>query len=294
MFDSNPTLEKAVDLVDHGGRLISTPRKLHALDDPSVWRAEPAYTAPADVDIVQTQKWIDSLMGTTKGNESIYKLVWNGDPNYWYEFFYKWNSTGKPTTAPAKRPRVRYKFDPKTLRDVFPPRWLLLTRIEPEQYADSWKRESWVWAPEINCEKQIRPDTPPPVFWAHFATVAEHGDFCCASAEKRQELCFGKYCSPRAFRERLENQKAADIAAGNLTPFEKIDGSFISEIEDENNGYKQEMAKLRAEAEIMIENPMALLGVEGSLRAGINDPKEARRIVSEYYDRQAQERAKLI
>ncbi len=235
-----------------------------------------------------------AFTGTPRGNESIYKLVWNGDPAYWYEFFYKWNALGQPTTAPGRRPRVRYKYDPEAGRDVFPPRWLLLTRIEIEQYADTWKRESYIWDPVINCEKQIRPDTPPPVIWVHFATVAIHGDFCCAEAFKRKALCFGKYCSPYAWREKLETQRAADMAAGNKTPFEKIDGSFISEIEDENNGYRQEMADLQVDAEIDIENPMALLGIEGSLRAGIEDPKEARRIVSEFYDRQKQDLAKLI
>jgi len=291
--------KKAVELLDRFGRLLSTTTPtLHPLDDPEAWRKVSADKPPSDVDIVAAQKWIDSMMGTTRNNGSIYKLVWNGDRDYWYQFFMKWNAFGQPDGPVVKRPRVRYKVvrdaNGRPVRDVFPPRWLILTRLEPEQYADSWKRESYVFAPEIGCDKQIRPDEPPPVFWMWYMTIAAHSDYCCATAQKNKEMCYGKYADPYFAKDILENQRAADLAAGNMSPFEKVDGSWITEIEDQNHGYTLEMAELQAEAEISIENPMALLGVTGSMKAGIDDPKQARQIVKEFYDRQIQEQSKLL
>lgn len=299
MFDFIKT--KVADLTDMLGHPISLPKPvepLHAYDDPDIWLKEPAYNAPADVDIVQEQKWIDSLMGTTRDNQSIYKLVWNGDRNFWYQFFLgPWNSLGKPMAPVVRRPRIRYKVlrDPITRaiqQDVFPPRWVILTRLEPEQFPN-YKQESYSWAPEINGYKQIRPDEPPDVFWLWYATIARHTDYCCATAQKNQKHCYGKYVAPGYAREMLQMQRQADLAAGVRSVYQQVDSSFADEIADQYTGYTYEMEQLKVEAEVFIENPMALLGVEASLRAGVN-AKEARQMVKEFYDREAQEQSKLL
>ena len=290
----------AVELVNEFGRRLSSPaQKIHALDDPDEWLREPAYAAPAEIDIIQAQKEIDAMMGTTRNGESIYKLVWNGDKNFWYQFFMEWDGSGQPSAPVTLRPRVRYKAlrDPvtrKLIRDVFPPRWLVLTRIEKEQYAETWARESWVWAHEINAPKLIRPDEPPPVFWVHFATIGTHSNYCCRTKEKNQELCFGEYAPPRALYPVLGEQKRADAAAGNLSPFEKVNPSFISELEDLQTGYRLELEELQVEARIALANPMAAIGIEASMRAGIDTPAQAEKFIKEFYDRQIQEQAKLI
>lgn len=139
----------------------------------------------------------------------------------------------------------------------------------------------------------IRPDAVPDVFWVLFHIVASHSAYCCAQSHRDQHMCYGKYASPYSAQKLLEGQRAADLAIGNRAPFEKIDGSFVSAIEDEYNGYANEMAALQVESEIFTENPMALLGIEASLRAGVN-AKEAQRIVTEHYDREKQELSKLI
>lgn len=79
-----------------------------------------------------------------------------------------------------------------------------------------------------------------------------------------------------------------------MSPFSKVEPSWISEVEEEQNGYAQELADLQVEAEIFIENPMALLGIQASLKAGLDDPKKARQFVKDFYDRQIQEQSKLI
>ena len=274
-------------------------RVVQPLDDKDIWREAPAYSPPADIDIVREQKWIDSLMGTTRNSESIYKLVWNGNREYWHRFYMVTNSLGQPIGDPARRPMVRFKAlrDPNTralIRDVFPSRWLILTRLEPEQYADSWKAESYVSDPNLRCKRQIRPDEPPPVFWLLHMIVARHGDFCCSTAYKNREKCYGEYAPPSFARELLEIQHAADLSAGTRSVFEKIDSGFASEIDEEHNGYQQEMAELEMEANIFIENPMALLGIKASLRAGLDTPVKAREFVKDYYDRQKQELSKKL
>lgn len=288
------------DLVNEfGRRLLSEAKKLHALDDPDEWLREPAYAAPAEIDIQIAQKEIDDMMGTTRNGESIYKLVWNGDKSYWHQYFMEWNGSGQPSAPVTLRPRVRYKAlrDPATnklIRDVFPPRWLILTRIEKEQYAETWAKESYIWAHEINAMKQIRPDEPPPVFWVWYATIATHSNYCCRTKEKQQLLCHGEYAPPRAMYPILGEQKKADAAAGNLSPFEKVDPTFLSEAEDLNAGYRLEMEELRVEARIALANPMGFLGVEASARAGIETHAQAEQAVKEFFDRQIQEQARLI
>lgn len=295
MLDSGT--KKTVEWVDNTGRLF-TRTPLHALDDPAVWLRSPAYDPPADVDINAVQKWIDSMMGTTHDGESIYKLIWNGDRRYWYRFYMQWDALGRPTAPPVERPLIRYKVlrdtNGRAVKDIFPPRWLIMTRLEPHQYADNYKAESYIYAPEIRCNKQIRPDEPPKVFWLWWGTVASHGDYCCATADKNKRMCFGKYISPYQFGEQLGQQRLADLSAGTRSVYQNIDRSFAGEIEDENTGYKLEMAELEAEAQIFIENPMALLGLEQTARVGIDDHKTARQIVKDIYDKQIQEHSKLI
>jgi len=278
-------------LVDHLGQPAKSKAiALPPLDDPKVWEAEPAYEPPRNVDTKAAQKWIDSIIGVTRDNQSILKLVWSGDRSYWYQFFMERGEL-------VKRPRLRSKliFDSNKgmRRDVFPPRWILLLRLEPEQYADKWREESWVFDPAVG-RRLIRPEEPPKVFWMWYATVAKHSDYCCATAEKEKRFCFGKYAEPYFMQELLESQRRANDAAGTKNPFEKADPSLISEIEDSNCGYAQEMAELETEAQIAIENPFALLGLEASMLADVNTIAEARTMVKEFYDRQAQEKAAEI
>lgn len=317
MFDTQVTEKAAegpIEIVETGGRLLSSIEALHPLDDPAEWERVIAYDPPAGVDIEADQKWLNDLMGLTRDNQPIYKLVWNGDRRYWHEFYNQWNAYGEPTSEIMRRPRVRWKGirDPNTrefIRDIFPPRWLVLTRLEPEQYADSWREESYTYdsvfqgyrmvGNEMRAEykqvnKQIRPNVPPPVFWTFYTTVARHSNFCCATAEKEKHLCFGKYTTVRGIREQLEIQRANDLAAGNKSPFEKVGKGFIEANDDINNGYKLEMEELQVESEIYVENPMALLGIVGSMKAGIDDPKRARQLVEDHYKKRIDEQAKLL
>lgn len=271
---------------------------LHPYDDKDVWRTESAYAPPASIDIAKEQKWIDSMMGVTRNNESIYKLVWNGDREYWHQYYDKWNGLGQPTAPIVRRPRIRYKAlrDPLTravIRDVFPPRWLILTRLEREQFADNWKQDSYVFAPEINTYKQIRPDEPPEVMWLWYATIARHTDYCCMVAENNSERCFGEYAPPSYIRHTLGMQSVADKADKSRSAFARIDSAFVSELEQHITGYEQELADTQVESQVFIENPMALLGIAASLKADVN-LQSARQIVKNFYDREIDKQADAL
>lgn len=291
-------------LVDHLSRPLenSSVRKsdeaipsLHPLDDPAEWLRSPAYDAPKEIDIAREQAAIDRIYGTTRDNQSIMKLVWAGDREYWDQYFTEWNGLGQPTKEPERWPLIRYgtirdEFN-RPVRHTFPPRWLILTRIEKEQYAATWGVESWVRAPEINGFKLVRPPEPPPVFWMWFATVAYHSGHCCGTARKNRKHCYGKYAPPSHIHETLGIQAKADRQSGHR-PFEAVTFDTIGDILNDNNGYRAELNELKASTDIFVENPMALIGILGGQKAGIDTPKKARQIVSDFVKRQAERLAK--
>jgi hypothetical protein len=282
------------DLVTANGtvKAVSNDRPIHfvhPLNDPNAWFNNPMFQPPVDVNVVQVQKQIDSMMGTTRNNESIYKLVWNGDRQYWHQLFMQWDVLGRPIGEPFRRPLIRHKVVRDEMRrpigDVFPPRWLILTRLEPEQYAANWSKESFIWAPEIQGYKQIRPNEVPPVFWMWYATIAKHDEFCCGIAERDQRKCFGEYVPPQYIFDILGAQKLADDAAGTRPVF---DSAIRREIDEGNNGYLSELESLEIERQIFLENPHALIGAAAGEKAGVTDA-QARQIVKDFYDREAQE-----
>lgn len=270
---------------------------LSPLNNPETWRRAPMYKPPKDVDIARAQKEIDSIVGVTRENRSIIKLAWNGDRRYWLKFYASWDALGRPNAPLVERPLVRRGaiLDGKRLvRDIFPPRWLLLIRLEPEQYAATWKQESYFFAPEINAYKQIRPDEPPKEFWLPYATIARHTDYCCGIAEKNKRRCYGEYAPPSYVFDNLGEQKRACEKLGlKDSPFQMIDAETASEIADENNGYLDEIRQMEIESEVYAENPLALIGIVPSIKADV-DAKKAGQIVRDFYDREIQKTAKLI
>lgn len=274
----------------------STNSILHPLNDPLEWLRNPSFEAPLSaLELADVQKRVDDIIGTTRGGESIAKIVWNGDTRFWRELFMSWDNTGKPTGGIIKRPIVRYKAlrdsKKKLIRDIFPPRYIVLTRLEPEQYPN-YRQESFQFAPEINAYKLIRPDTPPPVYWLWYATVGEHNGYCCVEAEKNCERCYGKYAHPMAAVHALAEQKSAAIKSGvkDTNPFGTPDLEFIRLCENQVNGYADEIRQLKVEQEVYLENPYALLGIVPSLKAELTH-KDAERIVKEFYERELEETA---
>lgn len=177
-------------------------------------------TAPLLADeVAAVQSEIDSIIGLTRDNKQILKLVWNGDRAFWEELYMDWDLCGKPVRT-VKRPLVLYKSilnedGSKLIRDVFVPRWLLLQRSEPETYARTWEQYSYMTSPkltedvweEISGAKVLvkrprkilfRPPVPPKDGWYRkFQTIARHENGCCQEAAKLKINCFGEYAHPK-------------------------------------------------------------------------------------------------
>ncbi len=273
--------------------------ELSPLDDPNEWLRHPAHTPPAEVDIEREQRSIDSIVGTTRGNEPIIKLVWAGDRSFWLKFFMSWNSAGRPNREAVARPLIRYgtvrSDDGEFRRDVFPARWLLLSRIEPEQYADSYRENCYAHAPEISGMKQIQPDEVPKVMWLYYRAIGVHTNFCCGTAARAKKKCFGTYAPPSVCHVELGEQKRACEKSGFKThnPFEQIDGETVRLAQNENTGYYDEIERMKVQQQIYMDNPMALLGVMATMN-GDFDGARGKQIVKDYYDRKIDKQLDLI
>lgn len=285
-------------LVDQHGRKLIMPSeerklsqlntKLHPLDDPEEWKKSVNIPAPPGVDVKECQRQVNNIYGLTKNGQEILKVVWSGDREFWFEFFMNWNILGQPTKDATKRPRIRFKAlrDENGVfeRDVFPSRWLILHRIEPEQIAHDWEERSYYFDPSTGTRKQLRPDTVPNPFWLNHMTVMRHTDYCCTTRHKQKQLCFGFYADPQyALADLLTEKQNVQASGEKFTPFEKIDGETVDLFNSEQNGYKHEVEQLQIESQIYLENPFALLGVAEALRLDINTRAKAQDHVREYF-----------
>jgi hypothetical protein len=239
-------------------------------------------------------------MGTTRNDESIYKLIWNGDRQVLVRVLHVLGCSREAhvrTDAAAEDPLQGFAGSDHPQADqrrVSRRGGYCSHASSPSSTPTPGRPESWVWDPNLKRKKQIRPDVPPEVFWVWYATIGAHNGTCCAVKQKNWDKCFGAYAPPQFAEGLLGIQKRADAAGGTRSVYEKVDPTFVSEVEDENNGYLLEMAEMEVEEQIYTENPLALIGVHASLKAGLDDPQRARQFVKDYYDRQKQELAKKL
>lgn len=289
-------LAKAAALVSRTAAKIHS--SLHPRDNPVVWFYNPMYDPPPEVDIEREQRAIDDIMGTTRDGASVFKLVWCGDRRFWDTWYDQWDSFGVPTSEGHQRPEIRYKVirndkTGKWERDVFPPRWIIFTRLEPEQYEDGWYRESFVDDPELGVKKQIRPYTPPPVFYMWYTTCMSHRNGCCIRARDKHEKCFGHYEPPAWAHSMLRAEhNSMDENRQWLNPFGKVDGSTMTAIQEENAGYRAELQDLKIESEIFIKNPSALIGLIPTM-AGMGRKEQQERVKRYFGERMEEVDAKI-
>lgn len=218
---------------------------LHPLDDPVEWVQAPHYDPPCSAeDIARWQSRIDSVAGTTRDGKSIVKLVWNGDRRYWKEYNTEWNLVGEPT-ASVKRPQVLYKSvtdsTGKLLFDAFVPRWLLMTRIEPEQYVSTWKRDIMVYHPVLKRQVPVKPTTPPKEMYMWLQTIGEHNGHCCRLAAENEASCYGRYARPSLGIKNLEEMMAGVKESGiRNDPFASSSEVMRRLADREGNNYTEQ------------------------------------------------------
>lgn len=232
---------------------------LSPLNDPLSWGASDWSCPLSDEQVAAFQARIDSVVGTSRG-ESIVKLAWNADKRYWREICTNWDSVGKPTEF-IKRPIVLYKSvrepNGKLLHDIPVPRWLLLTRLEPEQYAGTWARDSKVWMPDRQQYVQVKPEVPPAGGWyVWLMTIADHDQWCCSQAAEEDRSCYGLYADPGRGILELERMRKG-MEAANLpenTPFDSPDRTTRKLRERSVNNYvEQSMARYNEQVSKLID-----------------------------------------
>lgn len=244
----------------------------HPLDDQKLWLSTPAYDSPispAEHEVIQ--KEIDSIIGTTRGGKSICTLVWNGDVNVWKELYDDWDAYGWPIGGLKKRPWVCYRsvFNSRDefVRDAFVPRFILLTRLEPEQYAETWKATAFFWCPERKRKVQLKPTTIPTDFYLWFRTIADHRLGCCQIAAREDRACYGYYVYPRQCLEELRQIRRGMDAAQmpENHPFDSPDVISVRIRERSTNNYaEQAIRKYRKRASFLLDEA-PLVGVSNKL-----------------------------
>lgn len=237
------------------------------LDDPKAW-VEYAATEPplSQAEIDQVQLEIDGIIGTTRDNNSIAKLVWSGDKRYWKQFHNKWDSEGRPIGDVYLRPHLLYKTIRDSVgvfvRDAFPPRWMIMTRLEPEQYVGTWVNDSRFFDPDVKKYVQIQPSEPPKEKFQWFMTIAQHVAPCCVEPAKHGVSCYGRYAHPRhAFDELTRIRRAMDLdKRPKYSPFDAPDRVSRRARDRQINNYEdQAMDEFHARRDQMIEDtPLAL------------------------------------
>jgi hypothetical protein len=138
------------------------------------------------------QKRIDSTAGTRDGRP-IDKLAWAPDELRWYPHRMEADPVG------YTMPLLVYGNDTEGNK-VAPPRWLVLERHEPEQYASTWERgrysrydgSMWDWKGPCPPERYVELK----VHCYHDGECCPcHGDECTCLNEW-QSHCWGKYLDP--------------------------------------------------------------------------------------------------
>jgi len=202
---------------------------LAPMDDPLEWLGQRWEKAPwTEAQIAEFQTKIDSAFG---GEGFV--LAWSGDDRYWDSFYEDWHSTGLPKGELRKKPILLWAEVPVNEFDhltIFPPRWLILEKLHPNEYAMGWEDASWV---EIQGQmRRIRAERPPEAMYKVLRTIAEHeqpfiiGDEkpCCKRLRTQlMRLCYGKYRPPSdedlAFiRGIRENMDAQNVTQRNDAP----------------------------------------------------------------------------
>ena len=153
----------------------------------------PDMPAPRSVNQGAFQKRIDDIVGTRDGRP-IVKLAWAPDEK-------RWRPHAHGDDPPGYTFPIFIAYHDKDGNEIAAPRWVLLERLEPEQYAAMWEDRRytiesdgrlWDWTGECPNERYVE-------LWCH----AYHDGLCCpcikygiCACGEQYEHCWGKYLDP--------------------------------------------------------------------------------------------------
>jgi hypothetical protein len=151
----------------------------------------PNQPVPSHVDVVSWQTRIDAIVGT-KDARSIVKLAWAPSELRWYPHPYH-------APPPGYTFPIFHAFTTAAGELVAAPRWVLLERVEPEQYGPTWELgrfsvydgQLWDWKGPCPSER-----------YTELRCHAAHDGICCPCLGETCECgvdydhCWGQYLDP--------------------------------------------------------------------------------------------------
>lgn len=232
--------------------MISAPKHLSlayddVLDNPKRWEVE---MRPPAFSVLNFQRRLDQITGVP----GAVKLVWCPD---WKIFKSRrvGQSVGEELT-PAQSALT------DTLgRSVAPPRWMLVERVEPEQYVPGWDNNRWFNDPRDGEFYDLRGPCPSEYFrW--YITVAAHDRLCCEQRHANNFVCWGYYKHPgeqelakvgRDWRKTLADPVDPHLPAQALreTQHERDEATAMQRKREE----KKEENRLRAKDALTVYQP---------------------------------------
>jgi len=247
---------------------------LHPYDKMEDWVGADFTKPPLPQDkIDEFQRKLDSAFGA----ENAIILAWSGERKYWDELYTEWHPNGLPKGVLEKKPILlfaQYNINEDDYLYIIAPRWMLLEKLHPNEYAAGWEAAKWIEDNRVlGGKKQIRADRPPEAFYKVLKTIAEHetpyhtGETppCCVRwREELMRICYGKYRPPAdedlAFvRQIRENMDAAGVAQRNDAPrsAKVLQDAAAS---TQHHIRQAAMARTKQVSEMIALNPQAYLG----------------------------------
>lgn len=232
--------------------MISAPNHLslgydEVLDNPQRWTVG---MRPPAFSVLAYQRRLDQITGVP----GAVTLKWAPD---WKVFkSRRIGETVDEETAPAQS-----ALNDSRGRAVAPPRWMLVERIEPEQYAPRWENNRWFNDPRDGYLYDLRGPCPSEHFrW--YMTIAGHDSRCCTQRHANNFVCWGYYKHPgelelarvaRDWRKTLEDPVDPHAPAFAL-PETQHERDVVSTMQREREGAKEEN-RLRAKEFLSVYQP---------------------------------------
>lgn len=282
---------------------------VHPFNDEVSWVGRRWKTPPwTDAQIADYQKKINSAFGA----EDAFILAWSGDERYWDRFYEEWYTLGYlelPKGELKPKPILlwgQFNLNAEDYLYIFPPRWLILEKLHPSEYANGWEEASWVDT-GLGTKRRVRSETPPPAMYSILQTIAHHemptitGDKppCCRRWLERDSprICYGEYRPPsdkelamlRNMREEMDRDGVAqrNDEARSEKVLRKAAASTQHYIKS------AAMAQTLSVNQMIAENPQLYLG-DMIERAGLTSAREIDGWVAKGLERATQNKAQEI
>lgn len=280
VFDTLSNLHQAIEHLSRDDRY-------EAYNDPRQWFRT---LNPPSFSLQRAgfQKKIDKIVGMSARSQSIIMLKWAWECSYL--MFGKRKQLFNFLTLEVRGQEVQFSV----------PRWVVVQRIEPEQFKASWDATRYVVDPatrvtdlstatydnEGNCTytgdvvydgDKLDKGPCPNEWFQSLWVIADHDGLCCKKAEEMSRSCWGYYRNPSQWDlneiKRIHHAKLSDPTY-NQSPFEPLTPETLeqtakSEFERNEKVQAEKKAELDARIDqyfdVRVYSPATFIGDTVSL-----------------------------